>query len=278
MSCLHGVAARFWMSCCAVNKRVLVTRPAGQADRLCSMIEAAGGEAVRLPAIEIHPPEDIQQLESMVAELDTFHLAVFVSANAVHRGMEFILERRQWPAGVKLAAVGPTSTSAIEHYGLSVDYVPKHEFSSEGLLAIDSLQDMHGKRVIIFRGNGGRSKLYDSLTARGAEVVYAEVYRRTCPVIDFQTMLDLLQQENLDVIIIASNETLQNLCHMAGPQGRRILREKLLVVPGQRQLVLAEQLGFTKTPVVAGNASDEAFLEALKNIISRKDAKAQRKK
>ena len=256
-----------------MNKRILVTRPAGQADRLCSMIEAAGGAAVRLPAIEIHAPEDIPLLESMVAELETFQLAVFVSANAVHKGMEFILARRRWPAGVKLAAVGPTSTRAIEHYGLSVDYVPEHEFSSEGLLALDTLQDMQGKRVIIFRGNGGRSKLYDSLTARGAEVVYAEVYRRTCPVIDFQTMRDVLQQENLDVVTIASNETLQNLCHMAGPQGLPILREKLLLVPGQRQLELAEQLGFSKTPVVAGNASDEAFVDALEKVIWRKGMK-----
>jgi len=259
-----------------VNKRILVTRPAGQADRLCAMIEAAGFEAVRLPAIEIHEPEDLPLLQSMVAELDRFDLAVFVSANAVHKGMEFILARRQWPAGVRLASVGPTSSRAIEHYGLSVDYVPEHEFSSEGLLALDELQDMRGKRVIIFRGNGGRSKLYDSLTARGAEVVYAEVYSRTCPVIDFQTVVDLLQQEGLEIVTAASNETLQNLCHMAGPRGLPVLREKLLLVPGQRQLDLAKELGFTRTPVVAGNASDEAMVAALEEIISRKDAKAQR--
>ncbi len=247
-----------------MNKRVLVTRPVDQAGRLCSLIEAAGGEALRLPALEIHPLEDTSQLESLVAALENFQLAVFVSVNAVQMGLPFILDRRPWPAGVKLAAVGPTSTRAIEHYGLSVDYVPEHEFSSEGLLAIDALQDMHGKRVVIFRGKGGRSKLYDSLTARGAEVEYAEVYQRTCPVVDYQTMLELLQQENLDVITVSSNESLQNLCHMAGPQGLPILREKLLLVPGQRQLLLAEQLGFTKTPIVAENASDEAFVEALK--------------
>ena len=249
-----------------MNKRVLVTRPVGQAERLCSLIEAAGGEAVRLPALEIHPLEDTSQLESLGAALENFQLAVFVSVNAVQMGLPFILDRRPWPAGVKLAAVGPTSTRAIEHYGLSVDYVPEHEFSSEGLLAIDALQDMHGKRVVIFRGKGGRSKLYDSLTARGAEVEYAEVYQRTCPVVDYQTMLELLQQENLDVITVSSNESLQNLFHMAGPRGQPLLREKLLLVPGQRQLVLAEQLGFTKTPIVADNASDEAFMEALKKV------------
>jgi uroporphyrinogen-III synthase len=247
-----------------VNKRILVTRPAGQAERLCSLIEAAGGEALRLPALEIHALEDTSQLESLVAALETFQMAVFVSVNAVQMGLPFILDRRPWPAGVKLATVGPTSTRALEQYGLSVDYVPDHEFSSEGLLALDSLQDMHGTRVVIFRGKGGRSKLYDSLTARGAEVEYAEVYQRTCPVIEFQTMLDLLGHGNLDVITVASNESLQNLFHMAGPRGQALLREKLLLVPGQRQLVLAEQLGFTKTPIVADNASDEAFMEALK--------------
>lgn len=249
-----------------MNKRVLVTRPAGQADRLCALIEAAGGEAVRLPAIEIHQPEDTGPLESVLAELDTFQLAVFVSVNAVHAGLPFILARRKWPAQVKLATVGPTSTQAIEGYGLHVDYVPLHEFSSEGLLAVDGLQDMQEKKVVIFRGNGGRSKLYDSLTARGAEVNYAEVYSRTCPVIDFKAVIAVLQ--NVDIMTAASNETLQNLFVMAGTQGQPLLRDKLLVVPGQRQLELAEQLGFTGKPLVAGNASDEAMMAVLEKIIS----------
>ena len=254
-------------------KRILVTRPAGQADRLCALIEAAGAAAVRLPAIEIHGPGETGRLESLLDELDTFQLAVFVSVNAVEAGMPLILGRRKWPAQLKLAAVGPTSTRALERYGLSVDYVPEHEFSSEGLLAVDALQDMQGMKVVIFRGNGGRSKLYDSFTARGARVVYAEVYSRSCPVINFQTVIDVLQQDNLDIVTAASNETLQNLFVMAGPQGQPLLREKLLVVPGQRQLELAEQLGFVKTPLLAGNASDEAMLAVLEKIISRNDAR-----
>ena len=271
------VAAPFWKRCSTVTERVLVTRPAGQADRLCALIEAAGAIAVRLPAIEIHDAGHSGQLESLLDQLDSFQLAVFVSVNAVEAGMPYILGRRQWPAQVKLAAVGPTSTQAIERYGLCVDYVPKHEFSSEGLLAVDALQDMQDMNVVIFRGNGGRSKLYEGFTARGARVVYAEVYSRSCPVMNFQDVIDVLQQDNLDIVTAASNETLQNLFVMAGPQGQPLLRDKLLVVPGQRQLELAKQLGFTKTPVVAGNASDEAMMAALGKIISRKDAKAPRK-
>ena len=145
-------------------------------------------------------------------------------------------------------------------------YVPEHEFSSEGLLALEALQDMRDKRVIIFRGNGGRSKLYDTLTARGAGVEYAKVYRRRCPNADQPAMLDLLQPGRLDVITAASNETLENLFAMAGPAGQHLLCEKLLIVPGQRQVTRARELGFKQTPVVAENASDEAIVAALEKL------------
>jgi len=120
--------------------------------------------------------------------------------------------------------------------------------------------------VIIFRGNGGRSKLCDEMTARGAEVEYAEVYRRNCPAVDPETLLHYWQPGSLDVITAASNETLENLFEMAGPEGQPMLREQQLVVPGPRQVACAKKLGFKKIPVVAENASDEAMVAVLGKI------------
>ena len=48
--------------------RVLVTRPAGQADRLHDLIAAAGGRPVRLPAIEIHDTPDMEALQQAGVE------------------------------------------------------------------------------------------------------------------------------------------------------------------------------------------------------------------
>jgi uroporphyrinogen-III synthase len=245
---------------------VLVTRPAGQADRLCELLESAGATVERLPAIEILDPADHDRLKALVERLDDFQLAVFVSANAVHHGLPLILGQRSWPPELKIAAVGPTSGKAVAHYGVMLSHVPEHEFSSEGLLALEALQDMQGERVVIFRGNGGRSKLCEVLTARGAKVEYAEVYRRRCPEVDPQTMLALLQPGRLDAITAASNETLENLVTMAGPDGLPLLQEERLIVPGQRQVVRARELGFRRPPLVAGNAGDEAFVRALEKL------------
>jgi uroporphyrinogen-III synthase len=246
--------------------RVLVTRPAGQADGLCRLVEAAGYEAVQLPAIEIREPADLEALQLLVETLPSYDLAVFISVNAVNHGLDYILARCDWPKHVKIATVGASSAAALREYGMKPDLVPSHRYNSEALLALDELQDMRGKRVVILRGNSGREHLHDSLLARGAVVDYVEVYRRACPDIDTELMRSLLQPGILDVVFVTSNEILQNLYAMAGEKGQHLLRALPLVVVSERQAVLAQELGFEHAAMVAENAGDAALLEALKVI------------
>jgi uroporphyrinogen-III synthase len=251
-----------------------VTRPAAQAERLCKLLEEAGYEAVRLPALEIVDVVDMQRLAGEIDRLESYDLAIFVSVNAVNKGLEYILARRTWPSHTRIATVGARSAEALAHHGLAVDLVPEHQFNSEALLALDELQDMAGRRVIIFRGNGGREHLHDTLVGRGATVEYAEVYRRACPVVDDELMGALLRPGVLYGITITSNESLQNLLAMAGTRWQPWLREIPLVVVSGRQAKLAEKLGFRHAAVVAENASDEAIVAALQGI--RTSAGAQR--
>ena len=245
------------------NSRILVTRPAGQAKQLCGLIEAAGHECIQLPAIEILEPADSYRLEAVTDTLEDYELAIFVSVNAVRMGMEFILNHRDWPEDTRIATVGASSAAALLPYGLSVDLLPEHQYNSEALLALDELQDMSGQCVVIFRGNGGRDVLRDTLAARGADVDYVEVYQRKCPTVDARRMQSLLQPGYLDGITITSNESLQNLFAMAGTDGQPLLLQIPLVVMGARQATLAQQLGFVHTPFIAANASDEAIVAAI---------------
>jgi len=245
--------------------RVLVIRPVDQAEPLCQLIIGAGGEALRLPTLAIREPgpEQATRRDAVIDTLDDYDLAVFISVNAVTRGMERIRARRAWPERVKIATVGASSARALERYGHSVDLVPAHEFNSEALLALEALQDMRGRRVVIFRGNGGRDVLRDTLTARGAAVEYVEVYQRVCPDIDPESILHLWQPGGVDIVTVTSNESLQNLHEMAGPRGQPLLHELPLVVVSRRQSALAAALGFSNKPLVAANAGDEAIMTVL---------------
>jgi uroporphyrinogen-III synthase len=244
-------------------RRILVTRPAGQSKHLCGLLETAGHEAISLPTIEILPPADGYRVEALTDTLEEYDLAIFVSVNAVRMGVESILNQRDWPENARIATVGASSAEALLPYGLSVDLMPAHQYNSESLLALDELQDMSGQYVIIFRGNGGREVLRDTLLARGADVDYVEVYQRSCPAVDAQLMQSLLQPGALDCITITSNEALQNLYTMAGPEGQPLLVMIPLVVISPRQVTLAQQLGFVREPVIAANASDEAIAAAI---------------
>jgi len=252
----------------AERPRVLVTRPAGQAQGLCDRLEIAGFRAVHIPTLGIEPVTGSALLDTLSAALERYQLAVFVSVNAVQHGLARILERRDWPEDTAIATVGLATTAAVEALGLHVDYVPAHEYSSEGLLALPALQDMQDRRVVILRGNGGRDTLRDELVARGAQVEYLEVYRRSVPAQGADRLVSLLAERSLATITLTSNAALQNLFDMAGSAGQPLLRDVPLVVASRRQAALAARLGFRQGAVIAGHASDAAITAGVQQLMT----------
>ena len=83
---------------------------------------------------------------------------------------------RRWPAGLIAFAPGPGTAEALADAGIANVRIPATTFDSDGLLALPELASTsQGKRVLIFRGDGGREQLGDTLRARGAEVDYVVV-------------------------------------------------------------------------------------------------------
>jgi uroporphyrinogen-III synthase len=136
-------------------------------------------------------------------------------------------------------------------------------FNSEALLAMPPLQALAGKRIVIFRGEGGRPLLGDTLKARGARVDYAEVYRRAKPSLDPRKLAQCWEQGEIQVVVVASNESLQNLFDIVGEVGQQWLRDTPLIVVSERAQRLAQELGFNHPPVLTTEASDEAIMETL---------------
>lgn len=235
----------------------MVTRARHQAASLSGMIEAAGGRALRVPMIEI---EQTTATDEAIERLMEFHLAIFVSANAVQHALPRIHASGANLAQLRLASIGRKTAAALEESGYQVDTCPQQEFTSEALLALPAMQHLGGRRVIIFRGEGGRELLAETLRSRGARVEYAEVYRRAVPRIDSRRLARHLDEAHM--LTVASAQALRNLDEIIGPVERAGLHTIPLLVGGSRMLKIARGMGFADTST-AHDPSDEAMFAGI---------------
>ena len=243
------------------GRGIVVTRPAHQAGPLAEMIRAAGGKPVLFPVLEILDTADIRPLIDAVDRLDNFDLAIFISPNAVLRAMNQVAARRAWPAGLRAAAIGKGSVKELKRFGVTDVIAPARAFDSERLLDLPQLQSVAGLRIVIFRGEGGRELLGDTLTARGAIIEYVECYRRVRPSADAAPLLRAWARNEVHAVIVTSSEGLRNLFEMIGKLGQSWLRRTPLLVPHPRIAAAARELGCSN--IVETAPGDDGLLAAL---------------
>lgn len=248
------------------GKRIVVTRPAEQADKLAGQIEARGGAAVRFPVLAIFDVADPGPLLAAAQDIARYDYAIFVSPNAAEKALGAITAQRAWPERVVAAAMGETSARAIARFGVSRIVTPLGgRFDTEALLERPEFAEpaIRGKRVALFRGDAGRELLGETLAARGAQVTRIPCYRRGRPEVDALPLRRLLAQGRVDAVTVTSSEGLRNLLAMVGAVDAQALKAVPLFVAHQRIAGEARALGFAETVVTApGDAGLLAGLEA----------------
>ncbi|MFP3873751.1 MAG: uroporphyrinogen-III synthase [Thiohalophilus sp.] len=244
--------------------RVVITRPARQAAALVERIKQAGGRPLLFPLLAIADPADPGALRPLLEQLPETDLLIFVSPNAVHYGLRQVAAYGGLPPGGRLACVGEGTARALEQLaGRSPDLLPAGGYDSEALLALPALQQVDGQRVVIFRGQGGREQLAETLRARGAQVGYAEVYRRVKPDNDPERLLAPLRQGEIDIITVTSSEALENLIEFGAPELETLQRTPLVVFH-QRIADAARRRGFHGPLRVCDQPGDDGLLETLR--------------
>lgn len=247
------------------GQRILVTRPAHQAGGQAQQLEALGADAVVLPLLEIHAigedePALYQQIKNKLLDLDLYSAVIFVSRNAARIGTQWIdTYWPQLPLGVHWMAIGAATAATLEAEGIPT-YRAASGYDSEALLADPLLSDVAGQRILIMRGEGGRELLAETLRNRGAQVDYADLYRRRCPEHPAALIKSTIYAQALSGILITSGEALENLLRLAGT-GPELLKTEL-VVPSQRLAALATARGFTRIRVADG-PDDPSMIRAL---------------
>jgi uroporphyrinogen-III synthase len=197
----------------------------------------------------------------LIDRLDEFDLAIFISPNAVNKAMNLIKARRALPTHLQLAAIGRSGVRELRHFGITAVIAPAARFDSEALLELPALRDVAGKRIVIFRGDGGRELLGDTLTARGAAIEYAECYRRGRPQLDAAPLLKAWARNEVHAITGTSSEGLRNLYDLVGKPGQSWLKKTPLFVPHPRIEQAARELGIATVVLTA--QGDEGLVQGL---------------
>lgn len=239
---------------------IAITRPRDQADSLIQVLESLGAEVLSVPVIEIAPLQDVSALQDLARRLPLSGLAFFVSPNAVHKTLE-VIPAAGWPEGLKVSAVGPGTAAALRQHGFADVIMPPQHYDSEGVLALAEFQQaaVAGQQVIVFRGDGGRPLLVDTLRARGAVVEIVSCYQRRRSAPDLGPLLTAFRAGRLDGIAFSSSEGVRFFADLVGTEGEAMLAALPVFAPHQR---IADELRQAGAPDVILTAAGDAGIAA----------------
>jgi uroporphyrinogen-III synthase len=202
------------------NRRILITRAPHQASELAAGLRALGAEPILIPTIQIAPPASYAALDAALAQLPTFDLIAFTSANAV----EAFHQRAQnlniplAPSPSRIAAVGPSTARALTSIGLHADILPP-TYTAESLAATLA-PNARGQRILLIRPEAPNQNpdappdpLVATLTTAGAHLTIAPAYANRIPAESLAAIAQLFAHPTRypDAVTFTSASTARNL-------------------------------------------------------------------
>jgi uroporphyrinogen-III synthase len=245
---------------------VLVTRPAGRAEALLAALELRGYRCLHQPMLSLEPLVELSPAQrELLLNADRYQHIIFVSLTAIELGMDWLEHYwPQLPVGLKWYAVGRSSARRLGEFGVEPQ-LPETEMTSEGLLQLPSLLHCAGERVLLVRGEGGRTLLARTLEERGARVDQLALYRRWSTSLAPGELYRDMVGADVQVILLSSADGLASLLDLLTPEETNNVTRMVILVPSSRVAQSARQAGFRHV-VVAADASDQSMLRALEGL------------
>lgn len=248
---------------------LLVTRPAPQAPELVALLAERGIGAISVPTVEIAPALPDGGLDAAIRTLDGAAWLVITSVNgaAALLGRLAVLDQ-SLPVGLRLAAVGSATASALEMGGLRVDHVPPRYRT---VAIADGLGDVAGRRVVLARADGATPDLHKALRSRGALVEEVVAYRTVeGPAASRERVRAALAQP-LDGVTFTSGSTVRGLHALLSPPDALRATALPAYCIGPVTARVARRAGFT-VPVVASRHTVAALADAIHSHLTRETA------
>ncbi|WMJ22038.1 uroporphyrinogen-III C-methyltransferase [Paludicola sp. MB14-C6] len=162
------------------GKRILVTRPKANSNKLAEKLKSLGADVISIAAIKTKP------IDFIMPQLENYTMLIFTSAVGVDVFFQKLLslgkDTRQL-SGLKIAVVGKETAKALLNYGIQADFIP-NTFSGE-ILAKEMLQkEVIGQtdKLLLLRAKDASKELTNILSEYNIRfeetAVYETVYEK----------------------------------------------------------------------------------------------------
>ncbi|QWD74809.1 uroporphyrinogen-III synthase [Polynucleobacter sp. TSB-Sco08W16] len=265
------------------TKTIVITRPSGQARQLIEVltqaIEKSGvakrtfPEILSLPLLTIVPKDNLALADHIASALKDADLAIFVSPNAIESVMRLL--ERDWQDFSKkiipIGVMGGSSKLALQNHGIGFEETPtpivipasNEHWDSEGLWQeLQGLKwDWTNKKIVIFKGEGGRDWLADTLKKAGATIEAISIYTRIPLDVDNPAWQAIGEMDfSKSLWLLTSSEAVRYLGDIAKDQFAQTLGSASALCPHHNIADAAELIGFGE--VFTTEPGDEALIKA----------------
>lgn len=153
------------------NMRIAVTKLQEKSQGIPELFKRFGHEAIILTTMKASEPVDIKPLMHLSEKISKGDIDILIFTSAL--GVERLFGRILPGKNLRIVSVGPKTAKKVEEYGLTSEVIDS--FSSENFAGY--LGDIKDKTIGIARAEVPNPELIGSLTAKGARIIEASVYR-----------------------------------------------------------------------------------------------------
>ena len=266
------------------TQTLVVTRPNGQAQQLVESLSTALIQSdlpkthlpkiISLPLLKIVPRNDFGLTQQILNALKDADLAIFVSPNAIECVMRLLNDSWQSAASqvVPVGVMGAGSQLALQNHGVGFETIPTpiympqdlHHSDSEGLW--NTLQQFNwewpSKKIIIFKGEGGRDWLAKTFKDAGANVELIDVYARIHLGAEDASWK---QVSSIDLAyslwLLTSSGAVHHLGKVMQEEFGKILTPAVAICSHVNIAHAAKEIGFEK--IIQTSSGDDALIKAV---------------
>jgi uroporphyrinogen III methyltransferase/synthase len=247
------------------GRGVAVTRGEQGEGPLSRLLGEKGAHVLDWGSVGFAPPEDVCPLLGALARVSDYDWICFSSPRAV----DAVVSRKpDFPDGVKIAAVGPSTALSLSEAGWAVHRLPEAG-NGEGLVeAFRKAGDAEGARVFFPASEIARDVIPEGLAGLGAEVDRITAYRMVTLPVDVAGCRASVEGGEVHVVTFASPSAMEAFRNQIEEDLFNALREEIpAATMGPTTASALEEVGWKKV-AVARTPTLEGLVAAAEEAVS----------